>query len=585
MRTSALLNRIRRTILLTTMLALLLPFAGAQPAGAAPRTFYLSTGGNDGNPGTVGAPWRTFTSSLPKLQPGDLLLVRGGTYVERFNLPVFHNPASAGSPIVVRAYPGERPVVRGLMNIRGASYWTFDGINVTWDGATPTSDPLVRLMNGVGWTFTNAEVWNSHARAGIIVGSSVSGEPSNWTLRGNCVHDTRTTDGVNTDHNLYLAGGDFGPGLVERNILFNATNGENIKLGGSTPSSRGTGHVEVRYNTMYNGGQNMVVPWKSHHNTIEWNLMGKAVGKSWYPNLRGYALTGADNVAHDNAGFAAARFLLNTDSSSTRVSYGVADRGGNRFPVAPAFDGAGCGGFFPQDWVSREYGRYAAGAFHAGAWAGGGSDTPGRTFAGTWSLRNSTTSGPPDIGPFGYGRPTDLYVTGDWNGDGVDTIGVYQGGVWKLRNGAGPGSPDVVVSYGGPADRPIVGDWNGDGVDTIGIVRGNVIKERNSNSPGAADATFSFGRATDVFVSGDWNGDGTETIGIYRLGWWFMRNTNSAGSPEISFGFGGSHDRAVVGDFNGDGVDTVGVVRDDLWLLRNANAPGNPDVTPFTFAA
>ena len=48
-----------------------------QPGG---QTYYLSPGGNDGGPGGVSAPWKTFSYAIPRLNAGDTLILMDGTY-------------------------------------------------------------------------------------------------------------------------------------------------------------------------------------------------------------------------------------------------------------------------------------------------------------------------------------------------------------------------------------------------------------------------------------------------------------------------------------------------------------------------
>src|SRR6266571_5195282 len=96
------------------------------------HVYYVATNGSDSNPGTIDQPWATLTNALGDLQPGDTLYVRGGTYQER----VLPGPLAKGTesaPIIVQAYPGEFPVVKGLFWVNEPTYWIFDGINVTWD--------------------------------------------------------------------------------------------------------------------------------------------------------------------------------------------------------------------------------------------------------------------------------------------------------------------------------------------------------------------------------------------------------------------------------------------------------------------
>ncbi len=56
-----------------------LPTPPAQPT--AP-TFVVDPAGNDSAAGSESAPWKTLRASIPKLKPGDVLLVRNGTYAE-----------------------------------------------------------------------------------------------------------------------------------------------------------------------------------------------------------------------------------------------------------------------------------------------------------------------------------------------------------------------------------------------------------------------------------------------------------------------------------------------------------------------
>lgn len=72
---------------------------------ASNRTLYLSASGADANPGTLDAPWRTFSHAVAKLEPGDVLYVRGGVYAEPFEVRTIGRP---GRPVVISAYPGER---------------------------------------------------------------------------------------------------------------------------------------------------------------------------------------------------------------------------------------------------------------------------------------------------------------------------------------------------------------------------------------------------------------------------------------------------------------------------------------------
>jgi hypothetical protein len=348
-------------------IALIVAFAGAvgdtatvtvsTGSSSVAATYYVATTGSDSNTGAENAPWRTIGASLSKLRPGETLYVRGGTYAENIQNPVIQ-PGRADARIRVAAYPGERPVIRGLLWLMRPSYWTIDGINVTWSTSNEATDHMVKITNGVGWIFENAELWDARSFAGLLVYGDISGEPANWVIRGNCVRDTWTSPihHVNGDHNLYInTGASAGAGLIERNILFNAPNGQNVKLGYGRSSPQpgdGAANVTVRYNTMYSSLKNIMVADDSHHNIIEHNII--KASKEGYA-IRAYRLKGTGNVFRNNV-FHEFNYLQYGDSGYALVT----DGGGNLFPLDPQFDGtSSCSAFKPQNPNALSYGRYA----------------------------------------------------------------------------------------------------------------------------------------------------------------------------------------------------------------------------------
>lgn len=330
--------------------------SAATPVVAVPApTYYVAPHGSDANPGTLAAPWATLRKALPSLSPGDVLVVRGGTYSERLggSTPVSIRPATADAPIVVRAYPGERPVVEGLLWLRDPSHWTLDGINVTWRSDGAANEHMVKFTNGVGWRFTNGEVWGARSYAAILVAGTVTGQPAGWRIDHSCIHDTQPTNNINQDHNIYANTGlSAGTGVIERNVLFNATNGENVKVAGPS-SSDGSANVVIRYNTMFNAAQPILVGGQTQNTWIYRNLIEEGI-RGYL--LRGYKLVGTGNKAHDNFGYGADRFLWNDSNSSA----GIADEGGNVFPRSPLLTETGsCAGFVPGDSVATAYGHLA----------------------------------------------------------------------------------------------------------------------------------------------------------------------------------------------------------------------------------
>jgi hypothetical protein len=363
------------------LVSLALATIGTTTAAGSVRA--VSPTGSDSNAGTESAPWRTIGKALSSLLPGDTLVVHGGTYVE--HVAVSLKAGTAASPIVVRAAAGERPVVKGLLWLTNPTWWTFDGLNVTWDPATDTaSQHMVKLTGGSSWTFKNAEVWGARSFAGILVTSN----PSNWRITGSCIHDTYPSNSTNQDHNIYVNSGlSAGPGSIDHNILFNATNGRNIKLGApSIGDTNGTQNVSIAWNTMVNASQNVSISGSSRNNTVEHNLIARSAENRL---IYGYSLAGTGNVARDNLGFAATKLIDGTN---------ISDGGGNVFPRDPKFDStASCDGFRPADPVAQGFGARAGSAADVA--------TPAPTATASASDASATPSSTSEPNPAGTATP------------------------------------------------------------------------------------------------------------------------------------------------------------------------------------
>lgn len=333
-----------------TLGAVMLACTGRRPFPGP--VYFVAPDGSDSGPGTRTVPWRTLARAISSLRPRDTLVVRGGEYRERILSPIIR-AGRPDAPVSVAAHPGERPVLRGLLWLLGASYWTIDGLTVEWDADAATNDDhMVKLTDGVGWRLSNVELSGARSFGSLLIASSAPDEPRDWVVAGCCIHDTYPANGANQDHLVYCNSGMHdNRGLVERNVLFNAENGAGIKLGGPSEAT-GTEGVTVRYNTIYNCAQPVLVAWRSRHNVIEHNLLGGSAPN--YGCIRGFELTGPGNVARDNAGFEADRMILNDDEG-----VGVLDEGGNVFPVDPRFAGVGCGGLVPGNPAVRRFGRHA----------------------------------------------------------------------------------------------------------------------------------------------------------------------------------------------------------------------------------
>ncbi len=80
-------------------------------------TYYIATNGSDDAPGTLEEPFASFSHAIAALEPGDTLLVRGGTY--DLDAPVVLDATGTDdAPLAIWGYDGERPILDFASNPR-----------------------------------------------------------------------------------------------------------------------------------------------------------------------------------------------------------------------------------------------------------------------------------------------------------------------------------------------------------------------------------------------------------------------------------------------------------------------------------
>jgi hypothetical protein len=182
------------------------------------------------------------------------------------------------------------------------------------------------------------------------------GLPANYRIAGNCIHDNDAVgDPFMNDHNLYLMPGlASGPGMIERNIFFNAENGGHIKAGPPTQSG-GAGRVTIRYNTMLRGAAGVIIGYDTHSMTLWRNLVGHQVGgnASYNAAVMGNHAFGSRNTSTHLAVWGYAKSVKWTSDSRPITSTSTVW-------VRPTFDNTtSCSGFHATDAVASKYGRYS----------------------------------------------------------------------------------------------------------------------------------------------------------------------------------------------------------------------------------
>jgi hypothetical protein len=206
-------------VLVLIMFVLVLAQLLAAQTGAI---YYVSTTGNDGNPGTIGSPWLTIQHAANTVTAGATVYVFGGVYNESVNFP---NSGTASAPITFESYPGDIATIdgkglsvngtQGLINIVGNhSYITVKGFeirNYTTSSQEDVPTGVWITGSGTGIKILNNRVHDITTKAelnGNAFGISVYGTSktpiTDLVISGNEVYHLRTgeSESVNVDGNV-----------------------------------------------------------------------------------------------------------------------------------------------------------------------------------------------------------------------------------------------------------------------------------------------------------------------------------------------------------------------------------------------
>ena len=159
-------------------------FAPVNQEALEPRqllsTIYVATSGSDSADGSLSNPFRTIQQAAQRAEPGDTVLVRGGTYRETVT------PARSGTsskPITYKPYNGERVTISGADRVTG---WSSHGgsvykANQGWDLGDGRNQVFVdgRMMIEARWPNTTLDI----SRPKKATFDSVSASSSRATIK------------------------------------------------------------------------------------------------------------------------------------------------------------------------------------------------------------------------------------------------------------------------------------------------------------------------------------------------------------------------------------------------------------------
>jgi hypothetical protein len=218
-------------------------------------TYYVDPGGNDANPGSSSAPFRTVAKGVSVAAPGDTVILNNGTYgneghisdgsggMSGYAAPVTISSSGApGAYITVKAANTGQAILdcgttssslgcdKYIYLNGGANYWTFEGLVFTrgaYGGIG--NDAGASYINVLNCQFYNIGNWVNSVGIGEA-GIEFYGSSTNWYIDGNIFHDIGRTGGLSIDqldHGIYAGGNGV---IVSNNIFYNLNKGSSIQI-------------------------------------------------------------------------------------------------------------------------------------------------------------------------------------------------------------------------------------------------------------------------------------------------------------------------------------------------------------------
>ncbi len=253
------------------------PAASACDRVAAPS-------GSDSAAGSAAAPYRTAGKLADSLQPGQTGCLRAGTYEQDVAIA---RGGSAGSPITLSSYPGERATVRGRFRVKdSANFVTIEDLNL--DGRNPADTLPSPSVYGNDVAFRDNDVTNYHTGICFLLGSNDYGRAERVTIERNRIHDCGVLPAQNHHHGIYIEHAD-STRVVDNWIYDNADRGVQM-----FPDSQG---AYIARNVIDGNGQGVSYARDSANNVVEHNVVSNSVLR-W--NIEDWELYGGGNVARLN---------------------------------------------------------------------------------------------------------------------------------------------------------------------------------------------------------------------------------------------------------------------------------------------
>jgi len=249
-------------------------------------------------------PLRTVKIAVQVAGPGDVIVVRGGSYSEAIGYGA--RKGTSAKRITLQSAVGETVVLKGTLILKSPDYWTVRGIQFEYYAPIQkTGQAVVLIAGGTNWRFENNKVSGSEGVANMIIrtgdlaaksttAQKKAAAPRNFNVYGNCIIDNRGDDKRGTDHNVYVMSSIYSTnGTIERNFMAGAPRGANIKAAASsvantTDSPR---NLKIQYNTLLQGASGVTIGLKARNIALSKNIIALPLEQQQYDAaLKTYSL-------------------------------------------------------------------------------------------------------------------------------------------------------------------------------------------------------------------------------------------------------------------------------------------------------
>ncbi len=233
-------------------------------------TYYVSTTGNNSNPGTSSKPWRTVAYATSKMVAGDTTYVKGGTYTE--GLIRFGRSGTSSAPIKLLNAPGEFPIIN-FTNKTSSMQIRFQSLDdsrkaiawITLEGFELRNGYVgVKIVNGQNITIRRN--WIHHHLTHAIFGNTTKSliDRNKINHNGDFSRCASTSSVCNQHHGIYING----TAITVTNNLFYDNLGTGVQLNGT-----------VNYNSSTHSGSDFALSrsWVIANNTIAYQANGAGI--------------------------------------------------------------------------------------------------------------------------------------------------------------------------------------------------------------------------------------------------------------------------------------------------------------------